>query len=1392
MNCLKKSTLVLSFCCISQLSIGQKLVINELSQSNIDEVMTDSNFPESWVELYNPSDNDVDLRNYRMGIVDEYSESKALRGTVPAHGYAIIYCDVAWSEGHFPYRLESDARGSLFLFTGKKKVDEVYYPAMLAPGVAYGRTIDGGTTWMHEIEATPGATNNMGFSELLLPEPIFSIAGGIKSSELTLKVTVPPGEWPSDARIYYTIDGSEPTKKSTSAKSLSLQISHTTVVRAKVISSEALSRRSTTQSYIFLERPTNLPVFSIAIDDKYLNGDLGIYTHYTTHWRRPINVECYDPINSSVLFNQLSETALSGGGSRKFAQKSMKCYAKKWFGTKRFHGVFWKDKSNVNKNKSFILRNGGNNSSTSKINDAFVQKLFGNHLQSLDWQAYEPAIVYINGEYKGLFEWRERSNDDYVYSNYDGLEAIESAEANLYTSKTPPDLFKAFREVYCTQSASYEDLDKLMDIDNFMDALIAEMYSANTDYPHNNVFMWRPTASGGRWRWILKDLDYMARNDVNFDMFTRMFKSADGSINYENGVVSPGNYTVYRKMISLPQFRERFIQHFAVYLGDFMKPSYSIMLLDQMTSEIKNEILATQDVYEYKESSWISGTNKIKKYCEQRPGVLYNQMADFFSLGSVIPMKLENNGKEIKINDIPLTEGDFDGSYFSDYPLSISTGASNYGWRMTVTKSDGKTQKYDFEKQTVSLKLGDYGSMASVSFEPLLLGQSDFERMLAETGLQKSMKEDYTKSTVISIPEPSCAYANLTGLDVLPSSKDDVKNAYLEVYDGHGNYFKKKILVSLQGGESSNQYKKNFAVGFCEDEWIGDETPDITFGDWVKQDEFHLKGFYNDYFRGIPAIGYKLYNQMLQTHSAGEQYAWQRGLSASDLSNESLNIYSEARCFPDAFPCVLYFNGDYYGTFAWQLKKQRRNMNQTKDIATHIHLDGTLNDKQLFQGLVNWTKFEVRNPKDLYNMDGSDYDGDDPQELIDASSPAYTGKKKMSRCAEVKQHILDLSQYYNEINSLVESGASVDKIKERISRRFDVTGLIDYLVLSLVTSNYDGFSKRWQWFTYDADKWFVAPYDLDLTFGYNEEYQELWPASQSSKKYDYRMENVDTNGPMYWIKQYYWDEVKLRYSVLRDSGVLTTTNIMSIVNDWYSRVGDVNRSQEWLRWPESPCLTNFTDSPNRMKEWISNRLSLEDDYLGYTPGNGSYTFSMNAGEWATLCLPFSYSVPNGLTFYTIEGVKSDGVTLRLAKESHPSANKPYLVHGSAGQYELAGTTVNTSGPLENGLLVGTFAEVYAPAESYVLQHNNGVMGFYHVPADVKMPVGSYHAYLKISGSHPSTFRIDESSASCEEIHIAGDEAYTIYNPWGQRIDRLQTGIGIVRYPNGQTRIIELK
>lgn len=444
----------------------------------------------------------------------------------------------------------------------------------------------------------------------------------------------------------------------------------------------------------------------------------------------------------------------------------------------------------------------------------------------------------------------------------------------------------------------------------------------------------------------------------------------------------------------------------------------------------------------------------------------------------------------------------------------------------------------------------------------------------------------------IFIPtQPDCAIVNITGITSMPTKKGTNAHAWMEVWDMRGQYFKKRVIIDLQGNSSTAHAKKNFAVDFCEDEWKGDETTEIKIGNWVKQDGFHFKAYYTSITKGECPVGYKLYDKFIETKPITRRAPYMEYYSEEEIIKKINSDNPEdreeflARCYPDGFPCIVYLNGQFYGIFSWQLKKHRDNFNMGRNKTDNIHIDGTLGTDEIWNGKIEWTSFEVRNPKPKKNkwtlmcQDGTKYDGDNPKELMGTDSEHYDASDdNCVNSAKTKAGIIELSNYMKQISefettyknsSADDKPASLSTLKAEIEKRFSVEWMIDYLILNLLIQNGDCVRKNWQWTTWGeidgTNKWYPNPYDLDQAFGVvaTTAFQLNKPAKKTFGK--------GTKTPAKYIWDYYYDDLKARYFELRNAGVISYDVVWGLMKDWVDRVGNNNYELESEKWPEMPC-----------------------------------------------------------------------------------------------------------------------------------------------------------------------------------------------------------------------------
>lgn len=660
-----------------------ELIINELMQSNIDCIMDDlKEFPDSWVELYNAGSESVNLSDYALSVSPKEEKAYKLPSrTVSPGQYVVVYCDKEEKDLHASFRLESGKDGELYLwkngtiieqYTGMKK--------MPAPNVAYGRETDGADTWGYQLTPTPGRSNCGKTSNEILGDPVFSKAGHVAKTSFALELTL-PDDAPAGTQIRYTLDGTEPNANSTLYTG-ALAINNTKTVRAALFKDGAITPRSVTNSYIFLGRDMTLPVVSLVTDRNYFYSDnLGIYNEKNNgenarnDWRRPVNMEVFRQPEQESVVNQLCETRVKGGASRGAALKSLVMYANKRFGTKRFVHEFFKDDApELTEWKSIELRNAGNDFDYLYLRDALIQRNMGRRAD-LDWQPWQPAIVMINGEYKGILNIRPRSNEDYVYTFYDGLEDVTVVENWWELKEGEQSQLDAFKAFYEAHGHTYEEFDAVMDVSEFCNLMIVESFHNNVDFPGNNIEMWRPIADGGRWRWIVKDTDFgMGLYDRPFN-YKYLDWLYDPNFDQNNNWANKYEHTrLFRRLMDIDRFKNMFIDRCAVYMGDFLNGTVLASDLDEMTAVIRSEYKHHRKLFNEWWPNYDEEVTKAKNWARNRTTFFYNHLAERLKLGKAVPVTIDrerSDNLKITVNDVPLSGRSFDGRFFAGRKLTL-------------------------------------------------------------------------------------------------------------------------------------------------------------------------------------------------------------------------------------------------------------------------------------------------------------------------------------------------------------------------------------------------------------------------------------------------------------------------------------------------------------------------------------------------------------------------------------------------------------------------------------------------------------------------------------------------------------------------------------------------
>lgn len=452
-------------------------------------------------------------------------------------------------------------------------------------------------------------------------------------------------------------------------------------------------------------------------------------------------------------------------------------------------------------------------------------------------------------------------------------------------------------------------------------------------------------------------------------------------------------------------------------------------------------------------------------------------------------------------------------------------------------------------------------------------------------GIKMDNPSDFSKDSHIELPIPRIAAQVRIYAHKLPTTKQDDIEAEIEYNDKDGNYFRKPVILNAQGASSMSYYVKNMAIDISD----GSE---IKFGDFPTQDSFHLKKYYIDAFRGQCIVGYWLMEQVYKSRPIGQQYPYEYSYSNESVTDGygdvKKDFFNGAKCHPDGFPITItWVNTEtsketWMGVYTWNLKKSKEVYNCNKKKAENIILDGSLSANSIFSGSINWSAFEIRNPKSLIDIDGNKYDGDNPKELSDTDP---TSKK-------VKDYLVALSGIDNELKA--------NKTKETFEKHFLVAPFIDYYLVSQVIYNLDGFDKNWIWVTYDGTHWAPTLYDVDSIFG-------MFMSGTFIVNESVSRETGAGNIPANYLKELYSSEIVERYKELRNLGIFSTENICKLLDKWCNAVGYHNFEEEFKVYDQTPSYRNgnysqkwrpysFRGNPSTASDYDAEKQYLKGDY----------------------------------------------------------------------------------------------------------------------------------------------------------------------------------------------------
>jgi hypothetical protein len=365
------------------------------------------------------------------------------------------------------------------------------------------------------------------------------------------------------------------------------------------------------------------------------------------------------------------------------------------------------------------------------------------------------------------------------------------------------------------------------------------------------------------------------------------------------------------------------------------------------------------------------------------------------------------------------------------------------------------------------------------------------------------------------VPGNTLGRINLIG--TLPASKPTVKRCDAEINVG-GIAMNTKVDISVQGHFTATLPAKGYTMDILEADGSGSRK--VQFGAWRPFDSYYLKAYMNDATKCRDILANRIFEQMKLTLPEGRQRNWERAGMVNQYPTGAMGHI-------DGMPFELFVNGEYHGLYFIDVKKNRDNYMMGKNDTNQIWIDVGLTG---FGGAnTPYNVIEIRNPKI------SGY----TEETVPPEGTVKTA----------------IDNFWNWLG-----GDWPNRTKEEIEQNLDMVSVIDTYILYMLIHMWDGNSNNMFFSTYDGgQKWFYEIYDFNDTFGKSSVgFSDVW----EYLTFGTQPNRADFNS----IRGLYFNEIRYRWRMLVDAGVMTQENIINEFYKMFNLFGYDGLKKFWEKW----------------------------------------------------------------------------------------------------------------------------------------------------------------------------------------------------------------------------------
>ena len=564
------------------------LILSEVISSNGSLLPVDGEFYDL-VEVFNRSDAPLNLGEYTLS--DKRSEPT--RYTFPAVTLApgecyVVYCSGVSSlgENHASFKISSSGE-RIYLSKGGVFTDVLTIPADLERDKSYGRTEK---QLLYYDVPTLGAVNGEGY-RAGIAVPTANLPSGIYGEPISLSLQ-------GAGTVYYTLDGSRPTLES-AVYTEPIFIEGVVTVRTFCVEG---TRSSAPAAYTYIIGGTHdLPIVSVSLPQDRLTGEeAGILNHIDVTYE-------YDGIvtlieNGEERFSVPVGFRLHGNGSRTAPKQNFQLRFRSEYGAGKLKYPLFEDRP-FEEYDSLLLKGGSEDWNQAVMRDELCTGLVDG-TTALAAQAIKPVVLYLGGEYWGIYYLRERFNDDYVADHLgvspESVDILYSSGAYRQTGSDK--LFKEIRNYVSTNDMStpenYAWLCERIDATSLMDWYICRSYFGDKDTA--NIRRYRSSEGDGKWRWMFFDLDWA------------FYHTTDAPLTSIS--TSGGDHLIFRALVASEEGKDAFLKRYAELMNSFLNEQTILAAIDTLAGTIESEIPRDRERWGRSVEGWNSAVERLRRY----------------------------------------------------------------------------------------------------------------------------------------------------------------------------------------------------------------------------------------------------------------------------------------------------------------------------------------------------------------------------------------------------------------------------------------------------------------------------------------------------------------------------------------------------------------------------------------------------------------------------------------------------------------------------------------------------------------------------------------------------------------------------------------------------------